>query len=69
MEDNFVIFQISPHPHNNVSMFSVRKELTPVDGDTKCSVYLENKLDYELHSSYILQIIAEVPLLESKVKI
>ena len=42
-------------------MFTVRKELTPsVNGDTKCSVYLNKKLDYEIHASYIMQIIAEV---------
>ena len=38
----------------------VRKELTPVEGDTKCSIYLEKSLDYEIHSSYVMQIIAEV---------
>ena len=42
-------------------MFTVRKELTPsANGDTKCSVYLQKKLDYEIHASYIMQIIAEV---------
>ena len=46
--------------YENRTLFSVKKELTPVDGDTKCSIYLENKLDYELHASYIMQIIAEV---------
>ena len=55
------LFQISPLSHRNISMFTVRKELTPsVNGDTKCSVYLQNKLDYEIHASYIMQIIAEV---------
>ena len=38
----------------------MRKELTPVEGDTKCSIYLEKSLDYEIHSSYVMQIIAEV---------
>ena len=55
------MFQISPFRHQNVSIFTVRKELTPsVNGDTKCSVYLNRKLDYEIHASYIMQIIAEV---------
>ena len=38
----------------------MRKELTPVEGDTKCSIYLASGLDYEVHSSYVMQIIAEV---------
>lgn len=55
------LFQISPFHHQNSSIFAVRKELTPsVNGDTKCSVYLQKKLDYEIHASYIMQIIAEV---------
>ena len=55
------LFQISPLSHRNISMFTVRKELTPsANGDTKCSVYLQKKLDYEKYASYIMQIIAEV---------
>ena len=46
--------------NNNNTAFAVRKELTPVEGDTKCSIYLEKTLDYEIHSSYVMQIIAEV---------
>ena len=54
-------FQISPLHRSNESIFVVRKELTPsVNGDTKCSVYLQHKLDFEKHASYIMQIIAEV---------
>ena len=56
------IFQISPYLESNKTKFSVRKELTPVDGDTKCSIYLEDNLDYEIYSSYVLQIVAEVNL-------
>ena len=44
----------------NDTAFVVRKELTPVEGDTKCSIYLSKPLDYEIHSSYVMQIIAEV---------
>ena len=53
--------KISPYLNGlNKTAFVVRKELTPVEGDTKCSIYLEKTLDYEIHSSYVMQIIAEV---------
>ena len=62
------IFQISPYLESNKTKFSVRKELTPVDGDTKCSIYLEDNLDYEIYSSYVLQIVAEVNNFLSELK-
>ena len=57
---DYYFFQISPLASINGTNFDVRKELTPVSGNTKCSIYLQNKLDYEVHSSFIMQIIAEV---------
>ena len=62
---DFLFFQISPLAsiNGNGTQFVVRKELTPVSGDTKCSIYLQNKLDYEVHSSFVMQIIAEVILI------
>ena len=46
----------------------VRKELTPVEGDTKCSIYLEKTLDYEIHASYVMQIVAEVSKNHNSIK-
>ena len=54
--------------NNNKTAFVVRKELTPVEGDTKCSIYLEKTLDYEIHASYVMQIVAEVSKNHNSIK-
>ena len=53
--------QVAP-PTTAHTMFAIRKDLTPIDGETRCSIYLKSSLDYERVSSYILQIIGEVRL-------
>ena len=52
--------QIAPPQKSSKPVFLVKTELTPLVGETRCSIFLHSSLDYEKVSSYIVQIVAEV---------